>query len=741
MSDFRANSTISPEPGKGRAIAPAPASPGTEAKEFLCLAVLQGRLKVFYNFNGSLVDAEPDDPASEYLKISDGEAKSLNVFIVTSKQTIVVRQPSKTLFTIRVDGPGIPQFHDSYYLGGVPQRKMPDRTRDSAAVRVPAARARLDYRDQTGPSRISEAPGQANIQQMMQQKVAREAYFSGQSYLDLGVTNVSSLMSNFYASFSFRTDQTEGLMFYHKDQGGNFKVFLNEGHVVVKSGNNQIKTQKTYNDNNSHNVAVYNSNIRMHLYMDDILEKVNSGGQLISSAAEDDGPEEGTFLGGLPQASVTNLTGCISNVFIKRDTSSQMVLNLIKAKENINVPLSCPAAKKPQQIIAVQPKRSSKLKGKNKKPSGSRSRNTRESCQGPVPVPESRATHFSGSAHSYQRYDSVSGPLSSVLHLSLELKIGSSSGCVLHAAGSQRARAGMSLSISHGFLLLSLDIGRRKVSLHSSNKYNDERWHTVFIKHEGSRISLIVDGISAQSQRIPGGTRTRITGPLYIGGVPAAMTSLSCDAFVGCVRDLTLNRVPAGVPAHSQGTVPCFQSPLQPGAYFSGQGGHLETDKSLVLSQDVEVQLEVRPISDSGLLLHAGTTVDQHLSLVLSQGEVTVSVNSGRAGFSTSFTPDKPLCNGLWHTITVVKKNNFLQLLVDGASSQSVGPKQNYSTRTKVTVYLGGKPSGATAPSLPEDSPAFQGCIRNVSVNHRRVELSEAISLHGAVAARGCPHM
>lgn len=57
-------------------------------------------------------------------------------------------------------------------------------------------------------------------------QVAREAYFSGQSYLDLGVTNVSSLMSNFYASFSFRTDQTEGLMFYHKDQVRRTSVLL-----------------------------------------------------------------------------------------------------------------------------------------------------------------------------------------------------------------------------------------------------------------------------------------------------------------------------------------------------------------------------------------------------------------------------------------------------------------------------------------------------------------------------------
>lgn len=45
-------------------------------------------------------------------------------------------------------------------------------------------------------------------------------------------------------------------------------------------------------------------------------------------------------------------------------------------------------------------------------------------------------------------------------------------------------------------------------------------------------------------------------------------------------------------------------------------------DESLVLGRDVEIQLEVRPVSDSGLLLHAGMSPDQHLSLVLSQGEV-----------------------------------------------------------------------------------------------------------------------
>ena len=123
-------------------------------------------------------------------------------------------------------------------------------------------------------------------------QVAREAHFSGQSYLDLAPGNVPNLKNNFYTSFSFRTEQKEGLMFYHHDQvgltscflfpvscwwpsaavrvrssvcvcvcvqDGVCQVFLYEGHVVVRVGNNEIRTQKTYNDDNSHYVAIYSN--------------------------------------------------------------------------------------------------------------------------------------------------------------------------------------------------------------------------------------------------------------------------------------------------------------------------------------------------------------------------------------------------------------------------------------------------------------------------------------------------
>lgn len=57
-------------------------------------------------------------------------------------------------------------------------------------------------------------------------QVAREAHFSGQSYLNLTPPNVPSLRNNFYASFSFRTGKKEGLMFYHHDQVGPASCFV-----------------------------------------------------------------------------------------------------------------------------------------------------------------------------------------------------------------------------------------------------------------------------------------------------------------------------------------------------------------------------------------------------------------------------------------------------------------------------------------------------------------------------------
>ncbi|KAM7405319.1 hypothetical protein PAMP_012591 [Pampus punctatissimus] len=635
--------------------------------QFLCLVVLQGRLKVFYDFSGDLVDLVPKEPESDFLKISDADPKALEIIVLRSATNrVVVRNNRNTLYTHQFTE-NIPPFSGSYFLGGVPEDRMPEKLK----------------------SMFSK---QGSLKGCFRNVKAQNSHIDLKRMVSSGV------------SFGCDSDLLDARV--HGRRAGK------------REGEHPAGTRRV----------------------------TEHGGQDLPGRNARPNPQQPHRLHQQRfhqevQKTQFSFTSHHQTLNRRKETSPQTVFNLLKAKENINVPLDCPAAKKPQQIVAVAPKHSNKPKGKHKKPSGSRSRNTRESCRGEPSDRETGATHFSGSTHSFQRYDSLPSSLSSMPHISMSARINSSDGLVLYVSGGQRGGAVMSLSVSDGYLLLLLDGGKRKVSLRSRKKYNDDRWHTVFIKREGEKISLIVDGISAQSKRLPGGDRSRLTGPLYVGGVPPSLTASGSGGFVGCVRDLTLNEAPAGSPAHSQGTVPCFQNPLQPGAYFSGQGGHIAIDESLVLGRDLEIQLEVRPVSDSGLLLHAGTSPDQHLSLFLSEGEVTVSVNSGKGEFSTSFTPEEALCNGRWHTITVVKKNNVLYLHVDAASEHSVGPKQSRSAGAKETVYLGGVPDGVTVAGLPAGLPAFHGCIRQASINHRPAMLSKPLAVHGAVGTQGCPHM
>uniref|UniRef100_A0A8C1UBQ2 Laminin, alpha 5 n=1 Tax=Cyprinus carpio TaxID=7962 RepID=A0A8C1UBQ2_CYPCA len=211
--------------------------------------------------------------------------------------------------------------------------------------------------------------------------------------------------------------------------------------------------------------------------------------------------------------------------------------------------------------------------------------------------------------------------------------------------GSQRT---MTLSVFDGHLKLTVNGGKNFIR--SKKKYNDGLWHTVL---EADRASLTVDGIHTQTHCVLDGTCLNIITETYLcdADFPVCLCVPIFQAgFVGCVRDLNLNEVPSQSPSHSVGVTPCYQQPLQPGVYFSSQGGYLTIDESLVLARDLEIQLEVRLVSDSGLLLHAGAKKTQHLKCVCSV-QVTVLVNSGSGEFSVNLTPEESLCDGGWHTI------------------------------------------------------------------------------------------
>ncbi|XP_016088609.1 laminin subunit alpha-5-like [Sinocyclocheilus grahami] len=693
--------------------------------KYVCIAVQGGLLKVLHNLDGqvsNLTDPQQDSK----IKISNAQAKFLDVIFQLSKNEMLVRLDRQKVYTLSSKELS---FTGRYFLGGVPDDQMPESLKSVFGKRgsikgclrtIKAMRSFVQMKTMKSAGISYGCPDDLLF--------TREAHFTGEGYLGLKMDDVLN-PDSFYAGIGFRTDQQTGLMFYRQGQSDRCQVVLDRGHVVVSTEKNGVRSQKTYNDDNSHYVAFYRIRDGLLVYIDDVLEKqgVNVSAADSRTALQSDL----SYVGGTPESDgLTNLTGCVSNFFMKRNNEPQTVEDMKKAQEGHEYTFVCPSSSVPLEILD-SPRR---MNPKNK-PHGSRM--ARGSCQGEMSIQEVDAHHFSGSSHSHLRFDSLPQAFSKAPHISVGVRVNSSSGLIFHVAEGKGQRT-MTLSVFDGHLMLTVNGGKRKTSIRSKNKYSDGLWHTVFVRVEADRASLTVDGIHTQNKRVTGGGKTAFGAPLYIGGLPSDH-SAAMAGFVGCVRDLNLNEVLSQSPSHSVGVTPCYQQPLQPGVYFSSQGGYLTIDESLVLARDLEIQLEVRLVSDSGLLLHAGAKKTRQLSLFLNQGQVTVLVNSGSGEFSVSLTPEESLCDGGWHTVAVVKKSNVIQLHVDAASEHGVGPKPSRSNGGKETVYLGGVPDTIAVPGLPSTVLSFHGCVRKAILNHRPVMLSKPLSVSGSVGTQGCP--
>ncbi|XP_051518234.1 laminin subunit alpha-5 [Myxocyprinus asiaticus] len=696
--------------------------------KYLCVAMYEGFLKLFHNVEGTLIY----QPSSENLsKISNAQPQNMDVIFQLNKKEMQVRIRRQKMFTLMSKELN---FTGSYFLGGVPEDRMPESLKSMFPKRgsikgcmrqIKALRSFVQLKTMKSSGISYGCPDNLLF--------TREAHFAGEGYLSLKLDGVPDVPDNFYAGIGFRTDQQNGLMFYHQGQSDVCQVILDSGHVVVSAGKNEVRSQKSYNDDNSHYVAFYSNADGLRIYIDDVLESGGETGGSSTATSRAALQSDITYVGGTPESKdLTNLTGCLSNFFIKRINEPQTVEDLKKAEDGRKYTFKCQGSSEPLEILD-----SPRRKNPKKALGSSRSRMARESCQGETAVQEVDAYHFSGSSHSQLRFDTLPKEFSKAPHISLSVRVNSTNGLIFHVAGGKSLRT-MTLLVSDGHLVLLVNGGKRKASFRSKKKNKDGLWHTVFVKVEGDRAFLTVDGIETQNKKVTFGGKSVFGAPLYIGGLPSDHIA-AMPGFIGCVRDLKLNEEVLQSPSHSVGVVPCFQQLLQPGVYFPGQGGYLIIDQSLVLGRDLEIQLEVRPVSDSGLLLHAGAKRNQQLSLYLNQGQVTVLVNSGSGEFSVSLTPEDSLCDGSWHSLAIVKKSNVIQLHVDAASEHGVGPKVSRSNGGKETVYLGSMPDAMEVPGLPSGLPSFSGCVRKGILNHRSVTLSKPFLVSGAVGTQGCP--
>uniref|UniRef100_A0A4W3JCR4 Laminin, alpha 5 n=1 Tax=Callorhinchus milii TaxID=7868 RepID=A0A4W3JCR4_CALMI len=298
---------------------------------------------------------------------------------------------------------------------------------------------------------------------------------------------------------------------------------------------------------------------------------------------------------------------------------------------------------------------------------------------------------------------------------SMEVRCNSSHGMLFYVSN-ELETSYMTLMLSKGRFVFMFNVKGNKLRIPSKEKYNDGQWHTVFFSREKNRGQLVVDGLRTQTSTMSGTPSLDVQAPFYVGAVPLGK-SPSASSFDGCIRNFQLDGKHMVVPSRMYNVIPCFEGSLEMGTFFAAGGGYVILDDAFVIGKNYELMFEVRPRSLSGILFHAGRKQSHYFSLYLENEKVILQINNGAGAFSAAVTPQHSLCDGQWHRIAGEFSNNEINVLFF-FSSDSV----QIST-----------PSSIRSP--------FVGCIRNVLVNQRSVQLNRPGSLHGAVSANGCPVM
>ncbi|XP_075069530.1 laminin subunit alpha-3 isoform X2 [Mixophyes fleayi] len=676
------------------------------------------------------IDSDPvKQVRSTFGRVNDGREHLIEVLIAPKEKLLRVRQDRDAinasdvnLFTFGV-----------YYLGGVPsaiKEKFDIKTRPFRGcvknVKTPVSAA--TFKETYGVSR--RCYDEWNI--------IRSAEFSEGGTLGLK-SDRFSFPGDFQASFGFQTPQTNAMLFNHKTQSDELRISLEDGTVIVTTINDELRSREKFTDGELHYVSVIKKDDEFKLLVDDKQVTQNIGTSRSSSSSPTD-----IYLGG------NGFKGCVTNVFIKRASQLPAVENLVNNTEKNRVSLGmCAPEEAPVPLVLNPFKQPLSLRltdfdTQNDLDIMSNILNTEtgqkelQGCTAHLNVTSHLSSYrFGDSPASHLVYDLNKQMFKASSHFSLEVRTSDPAGLIFFMTDKQESTH-LALHLSKGRFVFSLGTKGNKMKIRSQEKYNDGEWHTVVFSWDGTNGRLVIDGLKARKGSVTKHFALDSMSLVYLGGVPSLkIQGMPKKSFAGCLRNVKMNEVALDRPSRTIGVTPCYDGSFETGVYFAQDAGHVVVDIVSDLGPEFELVFDIRPQSTEYVLLHIGDKPENRLSLYSHNGKVILSVNNGAGEFLASVTPPGLLCDGKWHTITVVQKQNAVQLYIDN-QSKAAGPNSALRSSTAAPLYIGGLPVGLETPRLPVKR-SFVGCMKNLKVNKKVINLGKISDIHGAISLSRCP--
>ncbi|KAJ8279252.1 hypothetical protein COCON_G00063180 [Conger conger] len=641
------------------------------------------------------------------------QGKELQVVLLGQAKKILVRLTGQDVITAKYT----PEEYKSYYLGGLASSLRERYNITAPPFKGCMSNIKLDsivvtFEDEIGVGRGCSSDFLA----------IRESTFALGGSLSAPPRGFK-LNADMTISLGFRTLQNGGVLLKNNQGDIGMELSLVDGFVVFNLDKRALKSNRMYKDGKWHYLTVKKRGSRLEMRVD---EEDLGQVQPLSSLVTANGPDvllgKGTF------------QGCLTNLYMRRPGALYKPEDLSAFSSSGDVSVGVCAAEHPPQLIVASlyqdPGHSAWETELWQGDSTSR-------CSLPPAV--NRAYHLGGPT-SHLRYNIAPQVLNYRPHFSLAFRTRSAEGLLLFV-GSKRGHWHMALYITKGRIKLS--VGGNLPITHME-MCNDGKWHTVMFSLEMNTFHLVVDQHRAMDGVLThsNGSSLELQPPVFLGSVPQytyteSQRLLPRESVVGCIRNFKMNNQWIEEPSANHGAPPCFNGNTEKGAYFSGKGGYVALDcpNSNFMGVGFHLEFEVRPRNMTGILLHIRDQHHPHLVLFMKNGEVVLKARS-TAGESSVSVTQQGLCDGLFHRVTVSRKNT-VQLTVDEKSEHMRGSSFS-GISSGCHLYAGGVPD-TFLHHKPPVKASFVGCIRNLRINGKPISFGKAPQVFGPVNTQECP--
>ncbi|XP_013397032.1 laminin subunit alpha-2 isoform X2 [Lingula anatina] len=367
--------------------------------------------------------------------------------------------------------------------------------------------------------------------------------------------------------------------------------------------------------------------------------------------------------------------------------------------------------------------------------------------ESPTPVAPKDISQFDGTGYAevppIQRYDSTG-------YLALFEFRTFWEDALLFFSGNKANGEYIAVELVNGKVVFSVNFGGgNNISIESREKYNTNQWMTVKAETQGNAGQLEVttsegrEELKRAQATASGEDSLDISNAsVYFGGIPSTSKFDSFPLsvrtpFLGCMKGIQVTAGGNALPLYkglSIGmTLGCRENKTRV-AGFHGDGYIQLTGDSLP-GREADISFSFRSLQDIALLLLGlGGQADPHFySVSLIDGKLQAKFDAGDG--EVTITSDDTFNDGMLHGVSIIRNRRKLDMFVDdlpvGTERLSKGSKVEISS-----LYLGGVPADLDIASASATSQPLQGCIRDLVLNGKLVQLDQPVSYQRADIGR-----